>query len=117
MDGGGVLYDRPDPRHVASLIHRLVSDAGHEEDVLRAQDAALERLLAKDFPAMVRGFVRDALDAPRARVPSVAADFWRQYQLVQELDAIHETRPAAFRALPIAPEEQGAVADLSDRRR
>jgi glycosyltransferase involved in cell wall biosynthesis len=117
MDGGGVLYDRPDPRHVASLIHHIVSDAGHEEAVLRAQDAALERLLAKDFPAMVRGFVREALDAPRAAVPSVSSDFWRQYRLVQELDAIHEARPAAFRALPIPPDEQGVLADLSDRRR
>jgi glycosyltransferase involved in cell wall biosynthesis len=117
MDGGGVLYDRPDPRHVAALIHDLVSNPDRERDVLRAQDGALDRLLARDFPGLVRGFVREVLDAPRVAPPVVAADFWRQYTLVQELAAIHETRPAAFRALPLAPGDAGIVADLSDRRR
>jgi glycosyltransferase involved in cell wall biosynthesis len=117
LDGGGVLYDTPDPKHVASLLHGIVSNPDREAEILEAQDRALERLLARDFPGMVRAFVRQVLDAPRLPSPAVADDFWRQYTLVQELQAIHETRPAAFRALPIAPDDAGTVADLSDRRK
>src|SRR6187397_1001975 len=47
MDGGGVLYDRPDARHVATLIHGVVSDRHREDEILTRQDAALARLLAK----------------------------------------------------------------------
>src|SRR5262249_61700182 len=53
MDGAGVLYDSRDPRHVAALMHSLVSDADLEDRILVAQDAALARLLAQDFDGMV----------------------------------------------------------------
>ena len=49
MDGGGVLYDRKDPAHVAALMHALVSDAALADRVLEAQDAAtLYRLIADE---------------------------------------------------------------------
>jgi len=44
----------------------------------------------------------------------VAADFWRQYQLAEELDVIRETRPSAFQSLPAAV-DTGPVADVVDR--
>src|SRR6478735_7338316 len=57
MDGGGVLYERKDPSHVAALMHALVSDVALADQVLAAQDGALDRLLKKDFPGLVLGFV------------------------------------------------------------
>jgi hypothetical protein len=42
----------------------------------------------------------------------VAADFWQQFRLAEELEEIRQTRPAAFRALPYAPADTSPVADL-----
>ena len=106
MDGGGVLYDTRDPRHVASLMHHLLSDEDRQGEVLAAQDAALARLRARDFDGLVVRFVRDALASPRRPAPGVRPDFWRQYQLAQELEDIRMSRPSAFRALPVAPGER-----------
>ena len=116
MDGGGVLYETTDPEKVAALIHGVVSSADREDDMLARQDAALGRLLGRDFDGLITGFVREVLRSPRLPPPHVAPDFWRQYTLVEELDALHQTRPAAFRALPVSPAESGPIADLSDRR-
>ena len=112
MDGGGILYDTRDPRRVAALMNAVLSDAATEDRVLAAQDAALDRLRAQDFAGLTVDFVRRVLASPRRPAAPVAYDFWRQFKLADELEEIRERRPAAFRALPIAPEEAGHVADL-----
>ena len=71
MDGGGVLYTRKDPLHVAALVDRVVSDPGLAARIVDAQDAALDRLLAKDFPGMLLGFRRAG---PAVRTAAAPAD-------------------------------------------
>ena len=113
MDGGGVLYDSRDPRRIAALAHALISDHDLGDRVLAAQDGALDRLLAQDFDRLVVAYVQQALDAPR-RAATVAPDFWRQFKLAEELEELRLTRPAAFRALPVAPDDSASVADLRE---
>ncbi len=115
MDGGGVLYDTTDPRRVASLMHATLASAAQDDTILAAQDAALARLLARDFPKLVRGFVAEVLSGPRVPAAAVDPDFWRQFRLADDLEAIRQTRPAAYRALPLPP-DAGTVADLGHRR-
>jgi L-malate glycosyltransferase len=112
MDGGGVLYESRDPLRVAALVNAVASDADLESRVLAAQDAALARLRARDFGAEVVRVVRDVLARPRRPPAPVAYDFWRQFALAGELEELRQTRPAAFRALPVAPDQAGPVADL-----
>jgi len=115
MDGGGILYDRADPAQVAGIINRLLSNPALEADVLAKQDDALGRLKAKDFDGLVLKFVNQVLDAPRLSTPAVAQDFWRQFALAEELEAIRQERPSAFKALPFAP-DAGHVSDLGHRK-
>jgi len=112
MDGGGVLYDTRDPVRVAALVHEITADADLEAAVLEKQDAALARLRARDFAGLVVGFTRQVLQGPRRPPPAVSDDFWRQFRLAEELEEVRTTRPAAFRALPYAPEDARPVADL-----
>jgi glycosyltransferase involved in cell wall biosynthesis len=116
MDGGGILYETQDPRRVAALMDTMLADADLEQRVLRAQDEALDRLRAQDFGRLAVGFVEQVLAAPRRPPARIAYDFWRQFKLAEELEEIRQTRPAAFRALPVSPEESGIVADLGARR-
>jgi len=115
MDGAGVLYETREPARVASLIHGVLSDASLVDDLVAGQDDALARLRARDFDRTLLDFVHRVLESPRREMPAVAYDFWRQFQLAEELEAIRQSRPAAFRALPYAPEEAGVVADLGQR--
>jgi glycosyltransferase involved in cell wall biosynthesis len=117
LDGGGILYDTRDPRRVAALMETLVSDADLEERMLLAQDAALDRLRARDFDRLVVGFVEQVLAGARKPPAAVAYDFWRQFKLADELEEIQQTRPAAFRALPLSAEDAGVVADLGPESR
>jgi glycosyltransferase involved in cell wall biosynthesis len=112
MDGGGVLYESRDPKRVAAIMNGLLSDGALEEQVLAAQDAALERLLAQDFAGRIVGYVNQVLGEPRLPAAPVAYDFWRQFRLAEELEEIRLRRPAAFRALPLSPEEGGPVANV-----
>jgi glycosyltransferase involved in cell wall biosynthesis len=114
MDGGGVLYETREPARVAAIVHGLLSEADVEATVLAAQDAALARLRARDFEGTLLGFVRRALDGPRRPPPQVAYDFWRQFTLAEELEAVRQARPAAYRALPFSP-DAAVVADLGHR--
>lgn len=116
MDGGGVLYDTTDPRAVAALMQSVLESAERESAILVRQDAALARLLAQDFSGTVVRFVNQVLTSPPRPHAPVAADFWRQFKLADELEAIREHRPAAFRALPLPPDDKGPVADLGHRR-
>jgi glycosyltransferase involved in cell wall biosynthesis len=116
MDGGGILYDTTDPRRVAALMNAVLSDGDLEDRVLAAQDAALDRLRAQDFGALAVQFVTQVLASPRRPPAPVAYDFWRQFRQAEELEEIRQRRPAAFRALPFAPDEDVPVADLGHRR-
>jgi glycosyltransferase involved in cell wall biosynthesis len=112
MDGGGVLYDTRDGRRVAALMNALISDPDARERVLHAQDAALARLRAQDFDGLVVDFVEETLARPRKVAAPVAYDFWRQFKLAEELEEMRQSRPAAFRTLPLSPQDEGPVADL-----
>ena len=100
MDGGGILYHRKDPVEVAALVDAVVSNASLRERVVDAQDAALGRLLAKDFGGMLLGYVERALHTPRRPAPPVAFDFWDQVRQAEALEEIRMYRPAAYQALP-----------------
>ena len=107
MDGGGVLYDRKDPRHVASLMHAVLSDRDLTDEIVRAQDAALARLRQKDFEATLRRFVDQVRRGPRASPPDVASDFWHQFNQSEALEELREYRPSAYQALPKEPRVRG----------
>jgi glycosyltransferase involved in cell wall biosynthesis len=115
MDGGGVLYESRDPRRVAAIMQGVLTDCALEDQILDSQDAALDRLRAQDFDGTLLRFVGQILAGPRRQAAPVAYDFWRQFTLADELESIRQTRPAAFRALPTSPEDEGAVADLGHR--
>ena len=100
MDGAGVLYDDKDPRYVASLIGAIVSDAELEDRIIDAQLAAVERLQSKDFRGTLLGFIDQILAAPRAPRPSVAFDFWQQFDDAQALEELRLYRPSIYKALP-----------------
>ncbi len=100
MDGGGLLYRDKDPIAIAGLLDALVSNASLRESVLAKQDAALDRLLAKDFGGMLLRFVDETLARPRRTAPPVAFDFWDQVRQAEWLEDVRSTRPAAFQALP-----------------
>jgi len=114
MDGGGILFDSRDPRYVASLIHQLLSDQAFEDQVLAAQDAALDRLRRQDFAGTLLRQVDRVMAAPRRPQAPIAYDFWKQFVLAEELETIRIQRPGAFRALPIADDET-LVAELGHR--
>jgi len=114
MDGGGILYTSKSPSRVALLMESLVDDQGLIDKVLDAQDAALERLRARDFGGSLLRFVEQALAGPRRGNATVAYDFWRQFKLAEELEEIRQFRPGAFKALP-KDDEAGPTADLGHR--
>ncbi len=103
MDGGGILFDGKDPIEIAGLLDALVSNASLRTSVLANQDAALDRLLARDFGGMLLGFVEETLARPRRATPPVAFDFWDQVRQAEWLEEVRACRPAAFQALPEAP--------------
>lgn len=107
MDGGGVLFEDKHPLHVAQLVDAIVSDAELADRVLQAQDAALARLVGKDFGATLLGFVERVAAMPPVAHPGVAFDFWDQYAGMDALEELRVYRPAAFDALPAGPGETG----------
>ena len=102
MDGGGVLYDRKDPRYVASIMHTVLSDEALQNQIVESQDAALERLQDRDFGATLLGFVNQIEQLPHVPQPPVSPDFWKQYEWCEHLAAIRPSRPSAYLALPDA---------------
>ncbi len=103
MDGSGVLYDYKDPRHVAALLHAVVSDPALEEEIVRSQDAALDRYLSADFGSTLLAFVDRVVRAPRSAPARVAGDFWRQVERSEALDELRQERPSLYGALPKEP--------------
>ncbi len=102
MDGGGVLYDRKDPRHVASIINAILQDPAMEDGILRAQDAALARIRAHDFSKTLLRLIDRVRATPRVPAWNVDSDFWRQFDRAEALEALKERRPSAYEALPRA---------------
>jgi L-malate glycosyltransferase len=106
MDGGGVLYESKDPLDVARLLDAVAGDARIEREVVRTQDAALGRLLARDFGATLLRYVADALRLPPRPAPEVTWDFWQQFDQFERLEELRQFRPALYRALPASPESR-----------
>ncbi|MGD9902925.1 MAG: glycosyltransferase family 4 protein [Vicinamibacterales bacterium] len=104
MDGGGVLYHRKDPMEMAALVDAVATDRRLRERVTASQDAALDRLLARDFGGLLLGFVERALHGPRRSTARVTFDFWDQVRQTERLEELRLYRPAAYQALP---KEQG----------
>jgi L-malate glycosyltransferase len=105
MDGAGVLYDEKNPARVAALMDAILSDAGIANAIVEAQDAALQRLLHKDFAGTLLGYVDQVLAMPPHDAPDVAPAFWEQFEMNARLGEIRKYRPSAYRALPKRPGE------------
>jgi len=103
MDGGGVLYDTKDPFEVARLMAAVLDDPDLEARVAESQDAALARLLRKDFRGTLLRFI-DQLHALGPRpAPEVSWDFWPQFDQAERLEELRQFRPALYRALAVDP--------------
>ncbi len=103
MDGAGVLYSAKDPAHVGALIDQVVSNAALRDQVVAGQDAALDRLLAKDFPGTLLGFIDRVVASPRQTTRAVTDDFWDQVASFEQFEELTQFRPALYCALPKAP--------------
>jgi glycosyltransferase involved in cell wall biosynthesis len=53
LDGGGVLLRDKRPELVAELVHELVTNAALRREVLASQEAAIARVRARDFAALL----------------------------------------------------------------
>lgn len=104
MDGGGVLYDTKDPFEVARLMSAILDDADVEDAVVASQDAALVRLLRKDFAGTLLRFVDQIRATPPRPAPEVPYDFWAMFDQADRLEELRQFRPAVYRALPASSE-------------
>jgi L-malate glycosyltransferase len=100
MDGGGVLYDTTEPFEIAGILDAVAGDSRLQDAVLASQDAALERLLARDFAGTLLGFVDGLLKGPARQAPVLPADSWPQLDRFEWLEEMRQFRPALFKALP-----------------
>ena len=107
MDGAGVLYETKDPRHVAAIMDTVLSSPALESEIVRGQDAALERLLARDFAGLLLGVVDQVIRAPRLPRAEVRWDFWQRFAEWERLEELRLYRPSVYKALPLAPGERG----------
>ena len=117
MDGAGVLYDEKDPALVAALINAVISDSALREAILDKQDASLSRHKTRDFDRILLGHLDTMLRSPRKPQPDIAWDFWRQFEEAERLEELRQYRPAAYRALPEAPEASAIERPGTDERR
>jgi L-malate glycosyltransferase len=104
MDGGGVLYDTKDPFAVARVMEAILDDVRLGDAVVASQDAALARLMQKDFAGTLLRFVNDVQRRPAREAPDVPWDFWAQFEQFERLEELRQFRPALYRALPEAPD-------------
>ena len=107
MDGAGVLYDTKDPRHVAAIMDTVLSNPALESEIVRSQDAALDRLLERDFAGLLLDIVDQVTRAPRLPRTVVRWDFWQRFAEWERLEELRLYRPSAYEALPSAPGERG----------
>lgn len=113
MDGGGILFDDKDPGYVAALMDAVLSDAALRDGILDRQDAAVDRLRARDFDGTLLGFVDQALAQPRAGRARVAFDFWDQFDEAERLEELRLDRPSLHKALPAPSDAAGATGPRS----
>jgi glycosyltransferase involved in cell wall biosynthesis len=111
MDGAGVLYTTKEPLEVAALVDALLDDGALCDRVLQGQDAALQRLRAKDFDGTLLRYVESVLALPKKPSPRIAWDFWDQMKQAEELYELRQYRPAIFRALPDSPESKAGLVE------
>jgi L-malate glycosyltransferase len=107
MDGAGVLFEHRDPFRVAALMDAVDREPGLQARILAGQEAALERLRDRDFAGTLLGFVEQVRRGPRRQPAAVTWDFWDQLRRFERLEELRQYRPAAFQALPAAPETAG----------
>jgi L-malate glycosyltransferase len=100
MDGAGVLYTDKDPMRVAALIDQVATNEALASRIVEAQDAALARLMGRDFGGLLLRFVDEIRQMPRRPHPPVAFDFWEQVDEAVHLQELRPYRPAAYLALP-----------------
>jgi glycosyltransferase involved in cell wall biosynthesis len=110
MDGGGVLYDTKDPLEIARVMAAVLDDPDVEAGILVSQDAALARLLQKDFAGALLGFVDDLRRLGPRPAPEVSWDFWPQFDQAERLEELRQFRPALYKALP-----QESLSGIEDR--
>jgi glycosyltransferase involved in cell wall biosynthesis len=103
MDGGGILFTRKDPAHVAALMDVVISDHDLQARLVAGQDAALGRLAARDFAGTLLGFVDRAHRAAPTAPGLVSPDFWSQVEIAERLDEARLERPSLYKALPKQP--------------
>jgi glycosyltransferase involved in cell wall biosynthesis len=103
MDGGGVLYDTTDAAEIARLMEAVLDNPAVEDSVVASQDAALARLLARDFGGTLLRFVDQVMASPPRPAPDVAWDFWAQFEQFERFEELRQFRPALFQALPASP--------------
>jgi L-malate glycosyltransferase len=113
MDGAGILYHDKDPLRVAALIDQVATNRDIAERVIESQDAALARLLKKDFSGTLLRFVTQMLEAPARPRPPVAFDFWEQVHESESLDELRPFRPGAYQALPKAATDAPSAPDAA----
>ena len=111
MDGAGILYHDKDPVRVAALIDQVATNRHVAEGIVESQDAALDRLLKKDFAGTLLRFVEETLQSPARPHPPVAFDFWDQVHEAESLDELRPFRPGAYQALPKEPPGASAGAE------
>jgi glycosyltransferase involved in cell wall biosynthesis len=109
MDGAGVLYDTKDPEYIARLMETVLDVPPLAAAIVASQDAALERLLARDFADTLLGFVARLAAAPPRLAPPVTWDFWQQFEQFDRFEELRQFRPSLFKALPEAPGQADAV--------
>lgn len=107
MDGGGLLYDTRDPQHVARIMAAVLDDPAVEAAVVASQDAALQRLLARDFPGLLLSYVEQLTALPPRPAPDVAWDFWQQFDEFERLEELRQFRPGVYQALEPPPAGDG----------
>jgi glycosyltransferase involved in cell wall biosynthesis len=107
MDGGGVLYDRKDPFEVARLMAAVLDDGDIEDGVIASQNAALARLLDKDFGGTLLRYVEQVRATAPRPAPEVPYDFWAMFDQAERLEELRQFRPAVYRALPYESEVGG----------
>ncbi len=103
MDGAGVLFHTKDPGHVAALMDGILSDPTLQDAIVEEQLAAVDRLQARDFDRTLLGFIEQILASPRVGFPTVAFDFWHQFDALEQLEEFRRYRPSAYFALPEEP--------------
>jgi hypothetical protein len=81
----------------------VATDRTLADRIVDSQEAALDRLIGKDFGGTLLRFIDRIQASPRREHPPVAFDFWEQVHEAEALDELRPFRPGAFMALPKEP--------------